>query len=300
MRKFFQRRRDKEKNIHRPDIDTAVSSSHLLEHSYEHMKERFTIAWIVSQLAEDLEADIQNGLFLQLQQIRSKKEINNPQIYQWYELAEEGLNWIKNDQIIENEVEKSALSKPFAGHFSRVLQQVQINEKARTKENRDSDWKIYRDVIYSATQGKLLLTTSEQINQYKNGLLLCEKVIKTKQDISVARNTAKQAFEQFGLDSAKIMSYHLIISEAVTNVIKHAGNGKMYIYYDQGEFRVVVEDNGPGFPLDILPKTTLLAGFSTKDSLGQGFTLMMKMSRQILLETSDQGSSLILLLAEKD
>jgi phosphoglycerate-specific signal transduction histidine kinase len=64
---------------------------------------------------------------------------------------------------------------------------------------------------------------------------------------------------------------------------------------------VLVEDIGPGFPLKLLPNTTLMAGYSTKKSLGQGFTLMMKMIEQVLLSTVPyEGSTLILIFTREE
>jgi anti-sigma regulatory factor (Ser/Thr protein kinase) len=92
------------------------------------------------------------------------------------------------------------------------------------------------------------------------------------------------------------MSWILVLSEAITNTIKHAELGKMTLVesVEEEEIRFVIEDNGPGFPLKDLPKNTLLAGCSTKKSMGQGFTLMMKIAKQVILYTSPRGSTIIL------
>ncbi|WP_419879142.1 ATP-binding protein [Brevibacillus centrosporus] len=55
------------------------------------------------------------------------------------------------------------------------------------------------------------------------------------------------------------MSHLLVISEAITNILKHAQEGKMSIVSTDSMIHVVVEDNGPGFPLELLPNTKLLS-----------------------------------------
>ncbi|ERN54642.1 ATP-binding protein [Alkalihalophilus marmarensis] len=93
-----------------------------------------------------------------------------------------------------------------------------------------------------------------------------------------------------------MMNWLLVISEGITNIIKHAEEGRVTLYrcIEREELYAVIEDKGPGFPLDRLPNMTLFAGYSSKESLGQGFTLMTKMTKRVLLYTSPIGSTIIL------
>jgi anti-sigma regulatory factor (Ser/Thr protein kinase) len=169
-------------------------------------------------------------------------------------------------------------------------------EQQLTVSYNDVIWEIYRDVIFATTQEKFLLIAEEEVNKYKEGIVLCEGRIKDRSDIPICRNLAKEKLELEGFNNSTIMSWLLALSEAITNVIKHAEEGKMTIIKDEKnhEIRFVIEDKGSGFALKDLPKKTLLAGYSTKKSLGQGFTLMMKMAKRVLLFTSSKGSVLIL------
>ncbi|QPA32831.1 ATP-binding protein [Anoxybacillus caldiproteolyticus] len=173
-------------------------------------------------------------------------------------------------------------------------------EEPRTPEQQvvsDEKWEVYRDVIYAATQEKFLLIKEEEIEQFKKGKVVCEEEVKTRSDIPKCRNLVKEIFEEMGISKSVAMSWLLVVSEAITNIIKHAEEGKMTLVKDEltNELRFIVEDKGPGFSVKELPKTTLLAGYSTKKSLGQGFTLMMKIAKKILLFTSPRGSTLILI-----
>ncbi|OIK09980.1 ATP-binding protein [Bacillus sp. MUM 13] len=163
-------------------------------------------------------------------------------------------------------------------------------------ESSEGKWGIYRDVIYAVTQEKFLLIEKEQVLVYKQGTEICRGTIKSRFDVPKCRNIAKDHLELEGIKKSTIMSLLLVLSEAITNTVKHAEEGKMTLVKDEKnqEIRIVVEDNGPGFDLELLPKMTLLAGYSTKKSLGQGFTLMMKMSKRVSLYTSPEGSIIIL------
>jgi anti-sigma regulatory factor (Ser/Thr protein kinase) len=171
---------------------------------------------------------------------------------------------------------------------------------AQTASPSQDVWEVYRDVIYAATQKKLLLIDKKDVERYKRGTVLCEAPILERSDIPRARDQAKGCLIGIGFSPSDMMSHLLIISEAITNVLKHAEQGSMTLIQDGGEVRVVVEDKGQGFPLKVLPNATLMAGYSTKKSLGQGFTLMMKMAEQVLLATSPSGSTLILIMKRNE
>lgn len=220
------------------------------------------------------------------------------QMLKWNKLKENIPAKIKNIDVssdIQNillkayEMHKTDL---FALSYEKTVQENKVN----VSSHMDEKWLIYRDVIYAATQEKFLLISKEEADSYRKGIVLCEGVIKNRSDIPFCRNLAKASLESQNLGDVPIMSYLLVLSEAITNTIKHAEEGKMTLINDEKnhEIRFIVEDNGPGFSLEDLPRTTLLAGFSTKQSLGQGFTLMMKISKRILLYTSSKGSTMIL------
>ncbi|MRG85043.1 ATP-binding protein [Salinibacillus xinjiangensis] len=282
--------------------------SHLLPpigqlNSFQDLHDRALIGWIVYQLAEvtDMEQEQRETIFYQSFSSQSFEEIHDETFRYLCQLAKLGVLWLKNNLVIEEEMKALDLPKEYQEHFTRLLSEIHTETIIQSvqKDEDQKIWEVYRDVIYAATHGSFLLIEIEKVKDYKQGKLLCEVMIQERGDIPKARQFAKDTFAEVGLKSSKIMSYNLIISEAVTNILKHAGQGKMLIYKNDEEFRVVVEDEGPGFPLQILPKTTLMAGFSTKESLGQGFTLMMKMAKQVLLGTSPEGSTLILVLDGK-
>lgn len=205
------------------------------------------------------------------------------------QVANTGLrNDIQNAMLKAYEMYRDSLF-PQAIHNQRQVVPNQNNIN-------DIKWEVYKDVIFAATQGQFLLITADEVSEYKRGRVFCEGTIRDRSDIPICRNDAKTSFEQLGLDKSTIMSWLLVLSEAITNTIKHGEGGKMALidYQENSEIRFVVEDKGPGFPLEDLPKQTLQAGYSTKRSMGQGFTLMMKMAKQVVLSTSPKGSTIIL------
>ncbi|MFC4557783.1 ATP-binding protein [Virgibacillus kekensis] len=268
--------------------------------SYQMVEDRALTGWVASRLAHAMGFDEKDreALFFLAFTARSLDDMENESIKELMIIAQSAVKWIRTNSVIEEELNQVSSTVTSKEILSRVLNDIQsdVNHLNVSSNETDKKWEVYRDVIYAATHGQFLLIKKCEIARYTKGKVLCEADIAERNDIAKARNMAKECLTAHGLKSTKITSYNLIISEAVTNLLKHATGGKMTVYKEDNLVCVLVEDKGPGFPLKILPKTTLMAGFSTKESLGQGFTLMMKMANQVVLETSSSGSTLILVL----
>ncbi|MFD2372143.1 ATP-binding protein [Brevibacillus sp. GCM10020057] len=214
------------------------------------------------------------------------------------------VNWIMENEDVYLLVRELQLPGKYHESFLKVYEEEKENissifhpkeaKKCGDSTEEGEVWQVYRDVMYAVTQGKFLLVSKREIEKYKDGKVLCEAAIKVRSDIPKAREIAKSCLLQTGFSHMQITSLLLVISEAITNVLKHAVEGKMVIVQNGQHVNVIVEDRGPGFDLKLLPNSTLMVGYSTKKSLGQGFTLMMKMADQLLLSTSSEGSCVIL------
>lgn len=196
---------------------------------------------------------------------------------------------------VKNDVQ-NAMLKAYEIFKNELFIPTHTVKQAPPEQTDDGKWEVYRDVILAATQGKFLLIKEDEVQSFKKGIVFCEDTIKHRSDIPNCRSLAKESLESMQLNKTQIMSWLLVLSEAITNTIKHAEEGKMTLIEDaqKNEVRFVIEDKGPGFNLQDLPKMTLLEGYSTKKSMGQGFTLMMKMTKRVTLYTSPQGSTIIL------
>lgn len=228
----------------------------------------------------------------------------------YLELTEKLLEWIRKGEDIEGKINDLSLSIDTKNLMLVVLNKYRkeleelLNPAKKTSFNDDSSfkdphyqkWKIYRDVIYACTNKQFLLVSRKEVDSYKTGELICEGKIQDRYDIPKCRDMVQRSLEQLNICKHSITNWLLAVSEAITNTIKHASDGKLEVYKNTDDsISVIVEDNGPGFDLDDLPNTTLLAGYSTKQSLGQGFILMRKMTERLLLYTSPKGSSIILI-----
>jgi putative nucleotidyltransferase with HDIG domain len=162
------------------------------------------------------------------------------------------------------------------------------------KKQKKEVFRIYRDVIFSVTQGKLLILEPAELKKYYEEEMVFEIAINEKQDVAKCRKFVAEFLDGQNIDGKKRYNILLALSEAVTNILKHAIDGKMKVYLIEDMFRIIVEDNGNGIRLRDLPKSTLLEGYSNKRSLGKGFAIMMKMMDRIAIYTSREGTTVIL------
>lgn len=277
----------------------------------EHHK-RALVGWIANRVGQLLEIeDCKFGslIYISFSQKDLYQNSEDEAEYLMY-LAVTLFGWLQEGQDVYLHLREMQLPNKFhkcllevyeeiKEDISLVLPQKQILPDEQNSE--DAVWQVYRDVIYAVTQKKFLLIRKSEVDHYKQGNIICEASIRERSDIPKARDVAKQSLLDIGIPSAKLMEQLLLISEAITNILKHATEGKLTIVKTETNIHVLVEDKGPGFPLKLLPNTTLMAGYSTKKSLGQGFTLMMKMAQQVLLSTiPNEGTTLILVFTGKE
>lgn len=155
--------------------------------------------------------------------------------------------------------------------------------------------RAYQDVLSAATGGRLALVEADEIRPLiTDGEMLGELTLNHKMDGQAARRLVETAAQTAGLGSADLFRLKVCASEAMTNVFKHAGKGRVEVRRTEGRLRVIVSDQGDGIPLEILPKAILVGGYSTKRSLGKGFSIMLQYLDRLTICTSSEGTTIIL------
>ncbi|GAB4261318.1 ATP-binding protein [Thermincola ferriacetica] len=169
------------------------------------------------------------------------------------------------------------------------------SELTRTKEQHALMMQIYSDVLYSVTQGKFLLLSPDRLGDHlAGGNRLGSAKIAGPDDVQVARLYAKSIIQQLYPDYEDLKMLLVCISEASTNIVKHALTGKMIIKkLDEKTLRFIFTDRGPGMSLDKLPLMLFFKGYSTKTSLGYGFKLIFEFASRVILSTSSGGTTVI-------
>lgn len=171
--------------------------------------------------------------------------------------------------------------------------QMSERDLQNTRMQREKIFQVYRDVICAVTQGKFNLLSYEESELFKaQGVLQEEVIIAAVTDVNTARESIAAYLKKRGCSQQHLAHIVLSVSEVATNVIKHAGYGIMQIRTRDQGVRVIAADQGPGMDFDKLPNMIFLQGFSTKVSMGYGFSIIYKFADKIYLSTSEHGTYL--------
>lgn len=292
-------------------VNISILSMPQTLNSLEQHQRMSVVGWIANKLGELVDVEsCSRGKLISIALEKNLLELNleNQEDYLLY-LADNLVSWIENGADVYFNIKRLKLEPNYHKHLLEIYELVKknptiyFNKKTPDPELISTDdkiWEVYRDVLYASSQRKFLLINDEELEHCKNGQILCIEPVKEKPDIPKARNKAKEILEGLGLQRSKVTSYVLLISEGITNILKHAKDGRLIIIRREHKIHIIIEDKGHGFPLKILPYAVLSEGYSTKKSLGQGFTLMLKLADQILLKTSSSGSTIVLVLDSKE
>lgn len=176
---------------------------------------------------------------------------------------------------------------------------------AAERERQSQEWELYREVLSHVTQGKMaLLRDSELYQLIRNGKKCFSMTISAPEDLAGLRMKLRNALTQSSVSAKKILHYIVAVNEAATNTLQHGGRGAVdvYLYGDEEVCRAVIYDQGRGILLTELPKATLLNGFSTRNTLGAGFHVMLQYTDKLWINSSTVGTKIVLELqiAEKN
>lgn len=168
--------------------------------------------------------------------------------------------------------------------YADVQQELMHKEKAIRQG--------YVAVLDAITGGKLILVTQEELDALLGTPLREPRALTSGAKLGEARHFVQELLG--GTDLADEDAFILAFSEACTNALKHGGGGEYSVYRTQKSIQVMVKDEGPGIDFKMLPKATLVPGFSTTNTLGMGFTIMLDVSDRVLLCTDDNGTAVVL------
>jgi anti-sigma regulatory factor (Ser/Thr protein kinase)/membrane protein implicated in regulation of membrane protease activity len=188
----------------------------------------------------------------------------------------------------------STLLYMYARRFLSYAEESHNRYRMVQEQLRDRDRAIqqaYVDVLASVTGGKLFLMWPDDVPDHLGDIVLPDRAIAAPEQLSEARERLKVALAELPHDADKAL---LAANEGITNALKHAGGGHYGVRRTRGALQVVITDHGPGIDFQTLPKATLIAGYSTKASLGLGFTIMFDAAERILLAT-DRGLTTLVL-----
>jgi PAS domain S-box-containing protein len=159
-----------------------------------------------------------------------------------------------------------------------ITERKRADEQKRAMEQQLEEQKrrFYRQTILSVTDGKLEIGDIDEVEPYT--LLAATSIkITSMQQLSDARHLVQSLFSGFGLDGDDLQTFMVGVGEAMTNAIKHATNGVVYVGKSECEAWVAIADNGPGIAKEDVPKLfsrfTQLDMTFTRSASGTGLGL---------------------------
>ena len=154
-----------------------------------------------------------------------------------------------------------------------------------------------RDLLLSLTNDKLYLVMDKdefpEIVFEKNPDLSIK--IDSVEDLAYAKKTVEEFFYKNNWNKNKIFDIVISVSEAVSNVLKHAQNGNINIYYEDDSAYISVSDSGEGIEIEDIPRL-IQKGESSKASLGMGFSIIIELSSAVWIHTNPSGTILIIMI----
>lgn len=179
----------------------------------------------------------------------------------------------------------------------RVMRARSADEAERRKleqQLEEHKRRFYRETIWSVTDGKLNICDFSDISPYISAACLKMDVRRTS-DVGLVRKKVEAFLGGQGLCGDELCTFTIGVGEAITNAIKHGVRGRVYAGATDGELWVGVRDMGSGIESLILPRAVLRRGFSTKPSLGLGYSIMLDVADSMLLTTGARGTAVVLI-----
>lgn len=261
----------------------------------------YEINEVIGLMPWDISPEFQpDGLPSKEKALRILERLHNgtSQVFEWVHKRKDGT-------LVDCEVSLTTYKVHGETYVQAIVRDV--TERKRAEEHRralekqldEQKRQFYRDTILSVTGGKLNICEAPQIRPYISKAEL--KIhVRGAHEVAQARREVEAFCRERGLEGDRLDSFMIGVGEALTNAVKHASGGRIYAGVKNGSIWVGISDRGPGIGSLILPRAVLLRGFSTKPSLGLGYTIMLEVADEVLLKTGDRGTTVILVKQIKE
>ncbi|MFZ5944669.1 MAG: ATP-binding protein [Bacillota bacterium] len=172
-----------------------------------------------------------------------------------------------------------------------ALDITEIIEKER--KIHQQKMQAYREVIWAVTGGRMQLLdgNGEEVKKLlSEGVGMAKAEAKQSRDVPEARKILCESLPD--IDNRRQHAIALCLSEAITNALKYAGGGCWQVKKMGNIIRIIIQDQGPGIKTSELARATLMQHYSTKNSMGCGFTLMLYHADALYLNSGSSGTTL--------
>jgi anti-sigma regulatory factor (Ser/Thr protein kinase) len=151
-----------------------------------------------------------------------------------------------------------------------------------------------RDVLLAVTGGRMRLCDDAEIATQIHGEPAFSITLATAGDATLLRRELKDMVAKSGLAGLRLSDLETAVTEAATNAIKHGNGGAADVWYYADAVTVLIRDRGTGISPTDLARATLERGYSSRYSLGMGFTMILESVDSMSLSTSSAGTQILI------
>ncbi|MCK5293237.1 MAG: hypothetical protein KAJ49_01200 [Arcobacteraceae bacterium] len=113
--------------------------------------------------------------------------------------------------------------------------------------------------------------------------------INKKTDIQILLGEIEMYFKKYNIEKTKKMEIKTIISEIVYNIKKYTPQGSVQLTVSNDILHIEASDKGDGIEnFDM----AIRDGYSTSGTLGLGFASLFRLSDEVDIQTSDEGTTI--------
>ena len=190
---------------------------------------------------------------------------------------------------------------PIMGVRGIAIDVTELKRREEAIHRRDRDIRqAYADVFCAVTNDKLVIMTPEELAGALGEPVGHELAVNEFKELQGIRSTLRRVLRVTLPDSEDVDSVVMAAGEAITNAVKHGTSCSVQVHKIGQTTQILVADHGPGIDFTDLPHATLAAGFSTKKSLGVGFSIMLEVCDRVLLSTGPLGTTVVLELGGRE
>ena len=143
------------------------------------------------------------------------------------------------------------------------------------------------------TGGRLVLCEAADIRDMMPSAPDFSMALAEPADASALRHHLQTIAQLPNMDKIRWVDLETSVTEAATNAIKHGNGGVANVWATPNEVSVLITDTGKGISPSELARATLERGYSSRYSLGMGFTMMLEASDTLALSTSSAGTMIL-------
>lgn len=217
---------------------------------------------------------------------------NREAVFETVLIAKDGAEIPVEASIHTNETDGATIAIAVARDIrDRKRAEAERRESALASE-RDKR-QFYRQTVLAVSDGKFHLVEPEEARDFIQSPSL-HRTFADARDLHDVRQAAYEWCLSQGLPEPSVRDLRLAVGEAITNALKHASGGELYCGRDDESIWLAVVDHGEGIDTFSIPRVAFQSGYTTKASMGLGYTLMLAVCDKVMLATGPGGTTVIM------